>query len=221
MNRNRCKIFFAFYTKIWQDTKCVFCICIRRAGLTQDPILRQIAGFSPQKLPPLASWNPQRISPFPLRICANGDWIHEGTKMTRQSLIKLFASVLWAEYQNDTLIHYLKTPSDLYQITVEESPLFVNRVEYIEGVVVFLTTTDDMVVLSDVHMPFFRCFAAQMRPYILVRDNLVAKILRNAFYDLVNMGELIEQDGRVCLVITSGGVQYTLCDMQEAPCVGS
>lgn len=177
---------------------------------TQSNIFSQLHGFSPQKLPPLDKWHPTRITPFPLTIKACGDWIHENTKMTRQSLIKLFSSVLWAEQQEDTLVHFLKTPNDLYQITVEHTPLFVNRVDMIDGVLFFLTTTDDIIELNETHLPFFDIINDEQIPCILVRQRLLAKIERTAFYHLVAMGELIENNGQVALILNSKGQSYQI-----------
>lgn len=61
-----------------------------------------------RKIPPLQSWQPRRTTPLDIEIRDNGEWWHEGQKMTRQSLVDLFASVLWVEWHDDQAIHYLK-----------------------------------------------------------------------------------------------------------------
>ena len=51
---------------------------------------------------------------------------------------------------------------------------------------------------------------AQIRPYMLVRNNLTALIGRNAFYHLTEIGELTERDGATILTLQSGGQSYPL-----------
>ena len=50
----------------------------------------------------------------------------------------------------------------------------------------------------------------QVRPYMMVRNNLHALIGRNAFYHLTEIGELTERDGETILTLQSGGKSYAL-----------
>lgn len=50
--------------------------------------------------------------------------------MTRQSMIDLFAKVLWAEVDNDNQVQYfLKTPVEKVAILVEDAPLHIVNIE--------------------------------------------------------------------------------------------
>lgn len=168
-----------------------------------------------KRLPPVQNWQPKNTSPLDIFINDRGEWLHEGQKMTRQSLVDLFASVLWVEEDElGNRVHYLRTPSDQYQIRVADAPLFVNRVEQMNenGVawIEFYTTTGDVLRLDDACQPYFGDFADEERLYVPVRFGLVARFLSAAFFHLVQMGELEQDDNKVVLKLTSGGKIYKL-----------
>lgn len=169
-------------------------------------------------IPPLDKWQPQRKHEIDLTIKANGEWWYEGNKMTRQPLVNLFATVLWAESLESTeknkQTYFLKTPVEQAQITVEDVPLFVNNVSIIdkEGVqwLEFTTTTGDAFLLNDNHQPFFAEYEGQTKPYIYVRNGLNALIMRSVFYHLIELGDLTEKSDQTILTLESGGNSYRL-----------
>lgn len=172
-----------------------------------------------RRIPPVDRWQPSAVSDFDITICDNGDWLHEGVKMTRQSLVDLFASVLWAQRdEHGDWQHYLRTPSDDYRIHVVDAPLFIHRVDVIrqDGIdwIEFGTTNGDRVQLDDLHTPYFKDFHGESRLYVPVRFSLAARFLNNAFFHLVNLGQLHEIDDetgtKTVLQLTSGGKTYTL-----------
>lgn len=165
--------------------------------------------------PPVDRWQPKSTSPLDILIDDRGEWWHEGQKMTRQSLVDLFASVLWVETDaQGERTHYLRTPSDQYQIRVADAPLFINRVEqvYQDGLdwLWFYTTTGDAICLDETHLPYFGQFGDEERLYVPVRFGLAARFLSAAFFHLVQMGSLVEDDNKVVLKLTSGGKIYSL-----------
>lgn len=170
-----------------------------------------------RNIPPLERWSPTTISPFDVVIDECGDWYHEGVKISRQALVDLFASVLWAEVDDGIKHHFLKTPSDYYEITVIDTPLFINKVDKVvqdgDEWIVFGTTNGDVIVLDDKPL-YFKEFTyghiSEQRLYIDTRFNLTARINRNVFYHLVQMGELMEQDGETVLALKSGGVEHRI-----------
>ncbi|WP_157073874.1 DUF1285 domain-containing protein [Moraxella oblonga] len=175
-----------------------------------------------RKIPPLDKWSPTTVVPFDIIIKDDGDWYHEGVKMTRQSLVDLFASVLWAEGEGEQKCHFLKTPTDKYQITVVDVPLFINQVDKIiengDEWIVFTTTHGDKIVLDDNLMyfkEFIRDDVCERRLYIDTRFNLTARINRNVFYHLVALGKLDEVDNQVILTLRSGGRIHHLVDNLE------
>lgn len=182
-------------------------------------------------IPPLEKWQPATCGNMDLVIKANGEWYHEGQKMTRQSMIDLFAKVLWVEIDEKNIAHYfLKTPVEKIGISVEDAPLqIISVTQIVENGLTFIqfcTSQCDKFVLDDFHeirfgLPFKNADTAQTsvekqqsQPYVLVRKNadssLYALILRSVFYHLVDMGELVETSDSVGLWLTSGEKRFFL-----------
>lgn len=183
-----------------------------------------------RSIPPLENWHPEQVIDMDLVIKANGEWWHEGTHMTRESLVSLFATVLWKEEKEGLSEYFLKTPAQKLRIKVEDVPLLINDVGIVneEGIswLEFTTTTGDIVRLDQHHQIELRPFIVtdkenavtndslasneQIRPYLLVRNGLEALIGRNTFYHLTEIGKLAEQQGVVILTLQSGGKDYQL-----------
>lgn len=181
-------------------------------NVLQD-ILSHSSPQNNRKIPPLEKWSPTRVHDFDIFIADNAEWYHEGDKMTRQSLVDLFASVLWGQVGDDGVkCYFLKTPSDMYQIKVFDAPLLINTVDQIEqdGVtwIEFGTTNSDKIILNGSPL-YFKKFIkdgkAEDRLYIDTRHQLTARVGANVLYHLIQMGELSEEGGRTMLTLTSGG----------------
>ena len=198
-------------------------------------------------IPPLENWHPEQVEDMDLTIKANGEWWHEGVHMTRQSLVNLFATILWKEENAGKVEYFLKTPVQKLRIQVEDAPLLINDVGIVDEDdkrwLEFTTTTGDVVRLDDEHTISLRAYMpeddtsnintsnidassicdndkneenkplesdTQVRPYMMVRNNLHALIGRNAFYHLTEIGELTERGGETILTLQSGGKSYAL-----------
>lgn len=185
-------------------------------------------------IPPLEKWQPKFCGEMDILVKANGEWWHEGRKVTRQSLVDLFAKVLWAEIDDHHQVtYYLKTPVEKIKIQVEDAPLLITQVNQIEqngnSYIEFSTSQGDKFVLDANHplrfgLPFHQSepntsqnvqsIDQSQQPYVLVRKNgdsqLYGLIHRNVFYHLVDMGELIEQQGSTVLQLNSGGQVFEL-----------
>ena len=193
-------------------------------------------------IPPLENWHPEQVEDMDLTIKANGEWWHEGVHMTRQSLVNLFATILWKEENAGKVEYFLKTPVQKLRIQVEDAPLLINDVGIVDEDdkrwLEFTTTTGDVVRLDDEHAISLRAYIpeddtsninasniydndkneenkpsesdTQVRPYMMVRNDLHALIGRNAFYHLTEIGELTERDGETILTLQSGDNAYTL-----------
>ncbi|MGP5502969.1 DUF1285 domain-containing protein [Psychrobacter faecalis] len=190
-------------------------------------------------IPPLENWHPEQVTDMDLTIKANGEWWHEGGHMTRQSLVSLFATILWKEENNGAVEYFLKTPVQKLRIHVEDAPLLINDVGIVEeqgkNWLEFTTSTGDVVRLDGEHPISLRAYtmkdsddnshsdknknkednestesSTQIRPYMMVRNGLEALIGRNAFYHLTEIGELTEREGETILTLQSGDNAYTL-----------
>ncbi|WP_299189011.1 DUF1285 domain-containing protein [uncultured Psychrobacter sp.] len=176
-----------------------------------------------RSIPPLEKWQPEQTIDMDLVIKANGEWWHEGGIVTRQSLVSLFATILWKEETNGIIEYFLKTPAQKLRIQVEDVPLLINDVGIVteDGVswLEFTTMTGDVVRLDNEHPIELRSYKPttkdgtaeeQVRPYMLVRNGLTALIGRNTFYHLTEIGQLTEQNDEVILTLESGGQSYQL-----------
>ena len=98
--------------------------------MTLDKQLESIEGQvkAPRNFdsPPLQLWNPPFSGDIPIRISATGTWYHEEGEITRESLVRLFASILRREEDGE---YYLVTPAEKWRIDVALHPLMVIDVE--------------------------------------------------------------------------------------------
>ena len=71
-----------------------------------------------KRLPPLHLWQPEHVGVIDIRIDREGIWYHEGTRIERQPLVDLFATILRREKDD----YYLVTPAEKMRIVVDEAP---------------------------------------------------------------------------------------------------
>src|SRR3546814_17680200 len=95
-----------------------------------------------------------------------------------------------------------------------------------DRLIVFRTNVDDVVALDADHPLRVEIDPATgtPSPYILVRDRLAALIARSVFYDLVDLAEDSQEDGRHRLGLRSGGQRFLLSSDKRRvgeECVGT
>lgn len=170
-----------------------------------------------RSIPPLEKWHPERQGEMDMVIKANGEWWHEGGKISRQSLVDLFATVLWREGTDQDPIYYLKTPVEKIRIQVEDAPFLITEVNLIEQkqqadapLIEFITSTGDVVPLDDDHPLVMGEYQGEQRPYIEVRFGMKGLISRNVLMHLIKLGELTEQDCKTSLTLHSAGKTYSV-----------
>lgn len=164
-----------------------------------------------RSIPPLDQWHPKHCGKMDLKVKANGEWWHEGQLVKRQALLELFSRVLWKEDGK----FYLKTPVEQIEIEVEDAPLLVDQIDLVEiegKTYLQCTTTHQDVVIVDPHHPIFmQEYQGQLRPYVHVRSGLNALIQRQAFYHLIDYGQLQEDEaGKTILLLQSGDLLLQL-----------
>ena len=138
---------------------------------------------------------------FDIKIASDGRWFHEGDEIRRIELVKLFASILVIDDKGD---YWLATPVEKGRITVDDAPFIIRDMIVRAGArsqqneICFQTNIDETVLL-DIKHPLKLCAAAQssnLRPYIEVRDGLLAKLSRPVYYRLADYAE-VGPDGRL------------------------
>jgi uncharacterized protein len=129
---------------------------------------------------------------FPIHIARDGTWWHEGSPIRRQSMVKLFASVLRRAEDGS---YQLVTPVERGRITVEDAPFVAVELtvagEGRDQVLTFRTNVDDSVSAGEDH-PIRISIDEKTQapnPYILVKSGLEARLTRAVFYHLVESGK--------------------------------
>lgn len=164
--------------------------------MSDQPSLSSIVDvISERALPPVASWQPSVTRDIDIRIAKNGDWFHEGAKIERARMVKLFSTILRVDDDATCLV----TPQERLRIVVEDAPftavLMEVQGEQAEQTLTFVTNVGDRVVADAAHPITVRYTTAdgEPSPYVLVRDRLTALISRAVFYQLAELAE--ERDG--------------------------
>lgn len=170
-------------------------------------LLKREAGGSDRGPPPVDKWNPPHCGDIGMEILADGSWKHAGTRITREPLVRLFASILRRDEDGET---YLVTPVEKIIVRVEDAPFVAVRADRVgegrEQTIVFTTNVGDMVKCGPAHPLRVAMRDDEPRPYVLVRGRLEARILRAPFYELVEWSEARDRK----LGVWSAGVWFEL-----------
>jgi hypothetical protein len=163
-----------------------------------------------KRLAPVEQWHPPYCGDIGLRIGADGVWLYRESPIARMSLVKLFAGVLRRDADGK---HYLVTPTEMVDVVVEDAPFLAVEME-VRGrgrnqTLIFRTNVDDVVSAGPQHPLRFAIEAESqgLKPYVLVRGGLEARLTRALAYDLV---ELALEDAGGSVGLCSGGSFFTL-----------
>jgi uncharacterized protein len=166
-----------------------------------EALLKAQAG---DRMPPVERWNPPYCGDIGMAIRRDGTWTYQASPIGRKPLVRLFSRVL---RRDDDGRHYLVTPAEKVDVTVEDAPFLAVEME-VSGVgeaqaLVFRTNVDDIVACGPEHPLRFETERASggLKPYLLVRGRLEALVTRAVYYDLV---ELAVEQGDT-LGVWSGG----------------
>lgn len=161
-----------------------------------------------QKMPPVESWNPAREGTIDIVINNKGEWYHEGGYFKRQDLARMFASILRKDGEN----YFLVTPAEKLKIRVEDVPFSIVLMKEEEGELGFITSQGDEVKISAEHPIEFRKIespsegSAEFLPYVMIRNNLWAKLNQSTYYELINLA----QESTNGYVIRSGNYEVNI-----------
>jgi hypothetical protein len=192
-----------------QDTEQV------RHGL--DAITGAARAAAQKGPPPVHLWNPPFCGDLDMRIATDGTWFYLKTPIGRPALVKLFASVLKREGDK----YFLVTPVEKCGIVVDDAPFLAVELKVEQGddgqgeraqVLQFRTNVDDWVACGRDHALRFEPEHATggLKPYLHVRRDLWAKVTRALFYDLVELGEERDIDGKRMFGVVSTGEFFAM-----------
>lgn len=156
--------------------------------------------------PPLHQWHPPLSGDIAIRISADGTWYHEGGKIERESLVRVFASILRREEDGG---YYLVTPVEKWRIEVELHALMVTDVEVSGGgdeqLLRATLNTGKQVDIGRDHSLFLEPSLGGIAA-IKLDHGLTALFTRAAWYRLVEMAE----EGEGGTSVRSGGSIFRL-----------
>lgn len=137
-----------------------------------------------QGRPPVERWNPPHCGHSGIRIDGEGRWWHDGDLVTREALVRLFASVLRREPDGS---HVLVTPIEKLDIDVEFAALRVLAIVR-EGdgrdQRIAAQINDGSVVMLDAEHPLS---LRRGRPVVAVHGGLEASLARPVWQELAEL----------------------------------
>ncbi len=167
-----------------------------------------------RKLPPVDQWHPERAGDSFMEIRADGSWYHEGGRINRPAMVRLFSTILRREADGS---HVLVTPAEKLSIVVEDTPFRAVEMKS-EGEgdarrLVFRLDTDDFIMAGADHVLSFGSDADNPDPRLHVRgtigNGLEARIDRALYYEIVEMALAEDADNPA---IWSNGTRFPLVD---------
>lgn len=145
-------------------------------------------------LPPVDQWNPNHCGEIDIVIDRDGKWIHEGSEIKREALVKLFCRVLRKEDNS----FFLVTPVEKMKIKVEMEPFILVDADFEDGIWVFKTKTNEKIPLTKAHpMELALGNSLEKYPRVLVRNGLWAHFHRNLFFRMAEQTTVVETGNKV------------------------
>ena len=161
---------------------------------------------------------PRDLGDIAIHIAQDGSWFYRGTPISRESLVRLFASVLRRETDGS---YWLVTPAERGRITVAEVPFLAVELTVANAgshrqFLTFRTNLDEIVTAGPTQS--LRIVTDPVtgapRPYLQVRDGLEARLTRPVFYELVELGVEEQIGGMSQFGVWSGEHFFPLGDLR-------
>ena len=171
--------------------------------------LAEIARLAEEnRLPPVASWNPEHCGDSDMRIARDGTWYHQGSPIGRPAMVRLFSTILRREPDGRFV---LVTPVEKLDIHVEDAPFQAIEMKR-EGEgetmsLAFHLNTGDIVTADAAHALRFQETSEGPRPYLHVRAGLEALVARPVYYELA---EIALSNGSAPPGVWSNGAFFAL-----------
>jgi uncharacterized protein len=166
-----------------------------------------------RSLPPVERWQPPYCGDIGLAIRADGSWLYRGSPIGRESMVRLFASVLRKDADGHT---YLVTPAERVDVVVEDAPFLAVEME-VQGAgraqeLIFRTNVDDIVHCGPKHPLRFgrQVTSGGVKPYLLVRGRLEALLTRALVYELAALAVEGGHEGCELPGVWSGGAFFPI-----------
>ena len=152
-------------------------------------LLAAVGGLEARGPAPVHLWHPPFCGDIAMRIAADGTWFYEGTPITRPALVRLFASVLRKDEDRFVLV----TPAECVGIAVEDAPFAAVAMAERGGRLSFVTNLGDEVEADAAHpLRFATAADGGVKPYVLVRGGLWARLTRSLAIELLDRAEEVD-----------------------------
>lgn len=187
----------------------------QNTAISLEELLKAITpDKSGRKLPPVHLWNPERCTDIEMEIRADGSWWHEGGRINREKLVRLFSTILRREEDGN---FYLVTPVEKVVVHVEDAPFIAVRVDRAgetgaDQSLAFTTNVGDVAVAGPDAPLRIETDPETLEPspYVLVRGRLEAKLSRPVFYELAELAVPNRENGGETLGVWSQGVFFDI-----------
>jgi hypothetical protein len=156
--------------------------------------------------PPLHLWHPECNGDMPIFINSRGEWYHNGGKIKRDSLVRLFASILRREDDGE---YYLVTPHEKWRIEVEHHAFLVTDISVmtrVNGQVMEACLNTGKYVSIDKQHPLYLDETMGGIAAMHLPHRLTAVCTRSAWYRLIDMADTA--DGAA--ILRSGNYEFKL-----------
>lgn len=161
-----------------------------------DALLQQLGNEDQINQFPLDQWTPEHCGDIDIRIAKDGTWWHEGGRIRRERLVRLFSALLICEDDE----YFLITPAEKARIQVEDRALLVVFVEVTDESAAAITADGRCLPLGSEHPLRFTDLDGVSVPEVYADHGLWARFSRNAFYQLTRYLEENEE-GQLCLCL--------------------
>ncbi len=161
---------------------------------------------------PVHLWNPPYCGDIGLKIARDGVWHYQGSPIARPALVKLFAGIL----RRDPERYVLVTPVEKIAVEVEDAPFLAVELavegDGAERRLSFRTNLDEWAEAGAAHALRFEPGPSEgMKPYVHIRGDLWALATRAVYYELVELGETRDVEGRAMFGVASGKQFFVMC----------
>lgn len=167
--------------------------------------------LSEKRLPPVDQWHPTHCGNSDMRIARDGTWYHQGSPIGRETMVRLFSTILRREADGG---YVLVTPGEKLDIAVEDAPFVAVEVKS-EGKgkdrkLAFRLNTGDFVVAGPDNALRFETTADGPHPYLHVRGRMEALVARPVYYELANLA--LEESAEDSVGLWSDGVYFAMSE---------
>lgn len=169
------------------------------------------------RFPPVESWDPPYCGDIGLAIRADGVWLYRGSPIRRPALVELFSRVLRRDGDGR---HYLVTPVERVDVTVEDAPFVAVEMERTgsgrSAQLLVRTNLDEVVAIGPEH-PLRFALAADggLKPYVRVRQRLEALATRALAFEIAELALAESERSGGSPGLWSGGAFFALPEAGE------